>query len=464
MQRKFVLRIAVVATLVLSASAALAGEGFGMLRKRANLARIHPPQVRIGKSSIAVKATGQGGKNGEAAQRLQSLLESELLGSDPTLRLESRNPDVNIDVNILQNEYSEKWEERTGMRNVQTGNDAKGHPIFQQRQMEIRYKVVTHLFSVAFKVRDAKHNKSLAADTIRKNYKRDFEDGNGAPEASALEEADVAEVVSDLTRRLTPTREIIGVLLPRGSLDDLVPFGEAGMWSKYLEALEKKPQLKTPADESYRQYAMGIAYEALGYGADDLDTALKYLEQASTLYNAAAEANPREKYFILDSKSQPSLFSRAKNVASNVIPGMNNQAVEEKEISSALLAPLARVQSALVQYQKMKELGDTGVLRASSTSEGAVAGAKGLDAPAAPPADALTNDGIVDMLRAGLPESVILTSIESAAHTAFDVSPKGLIQLAEAHASTKLLEKIQAAAKGKSSAKSSSKSKKAGSK
>jgi len=457
-----------IALLLLSAGAASGGEGFGIMRKRANLARIHPPQVNISGSSISVKASGQGNKYSMAADRLQSLLESELLGSDPSLRLESKGAAVAIDVSILQSDYSEKWEEKTGMRNVQTGNDEKGRPVFQARQMTIRFKVVKHLFSVSFKVRDTKRGANLAADTIRKNFQADYEDGNGAPDAMSIEESDIAAVVEDLTRRLTPTREIIGVLVPRGSLDQTVPFAEAGMWSKYLEMLEKAPKIANPVHDSYRQYAMGIAYEALGYGADDLDTALKYLEQASVLYNAAAEANPKETYFILNSKSQPSLFGRARTAAAVVLPGMVNKPIENKEVSSTLLAPLARVQSALVQYQKMKELRESGggglQARLGGSSGGGSAGVSGAKdlggGAAAVSADTLTNEGVVDMLRAGLPESVILTSINSAKKTAFDVTPKGLIQLAEAKASTALLERVQAVAAKKSTSSAAPKKKK----
>ena len=53
------------------------------------------------------------------------------------------------------------------------------------------------------------------------------------------------------------------------------------------------------------------------------------------------------------------------------------------------------------------------------------------------------------MLHAGLGEDVIITSIRSAPATAFDVSPKGLIQLSQAKASSNLIQTIQAAASGK---------------
>ncbi len=103
-----------------------------------------------------------------------------------------------------------------------------------------------------------------------------------------------------------------------------------------------------------------------------------------------------------------------------------------------LHAPLGRVQAALVQYQKLKE---------------ASGGKKGpTDKSPSAETGALTNDSIIDMLRAGLSEEIITTTIDSAPRRNLDVTPKGLIQLSEAKASTTLLQHIQAvASKGASS-------------
>ena len=39
--------------------------------------------------------------------------------------------------------------------------------------------------------------------------------------------------------KLAPTKETIGVLLPKGSLENAAAFADAGLWSKYLDALDK---------------------------------------------------------------------------------------------------------------------------------------------------------------------------------------------------------------------------------
>lgn len=396
----------------------LAGEGFGMMKKTAKLTRVHPPQVFIMGTGIAIRASSPDGKYAMAAQRLQSQLESELLGANTRLKLDPSNPDATIDVMILQNDYDDEWVQREGRRQVKTGSkDSKGKDIYREERFTYRVKIVKHTFGMSFKVHDTRTDRSLAADTTNRPFNKEFNEGNGAPDASSLENDAIRAVVAELTHRLAPTRELIGVLLPKGSMERFIALADAGLWTKYLDALQKMPAFAKPVDESYRQYALGVAYEALGYGAEDADTTLKYLEQASVHYNNAVDTHPKENYFT---KSYDAIFT-----------------------SKSAEAPLTRVQSALVQYQRMKEFTEAIATRSAGTQTGS----KG-DLGTAVDDDTVSNASVIDMLRAGLSEDVIFTSINSAKKTSFDVTPKGLIQLAAAKASKKLIQHIQIVAGG----------------
>ncbi|HEV7765437.1 MAG TPA: hypothetical protein VGQ76_10580 [Thermoanaerobaculia bacterium] len=410
----------------------VAGEGFGMMKKTAKLTRVHPPQVFIMGTRVAIRASSSGNRDAMAAQRLQSQLESELLGANTRLKLDASSPDATIDVAVLQNDYSEEWVEREGTRQVKTGSkDSKGKDIYREERFKYRVKIVKHTFGTSFKVHDTRADRSLAADTTNRPFSQEFVEGNGAPDAASLENDGIRAVVADLVHRLAPTREVIGVLLPKGSMEKYISLADAGLWTKYLDSLEKMPPLAKTTDEAYRQYAMGVAHEALGYGAEEADTTLKYLEQASVHYNNAIDAHPKENYFT---KSYDAIFT-----------------------SKTAAAPLTRVQSALVQYQRMKEFTEAIAARSSGTTTGS----KG-DLGTAVDADALTNASVIEMLRAGLNEEVIFTSINSAKKTSFDVSPKGLIQLAEARASKKLIQHIQFVAGGGQAKPSSTSSNPAG--
>lgn len=406
------------------ASEADAGEGFGMIKKTTVLSRTNPPAVYIGGTRIAVRASGQSPASKDAAQRLQTLLESRLLGADKRFKLDPTHPETLVEVDVAQNEGNERWENRTELRRRQTGKDAKGKPVYTSYEVTVQYKIVTHRFGAAFKVRDARTGANLDADTATYRFEEAFSEGTNAPDRLTLEGNAVDRVVATIVPRLTPSVEAVGVLLPKGSLEDLANLADAKLWSKYLEALEVVPPKPKPADESYRQYAIGLAYEALSYGAEDIESTLKFLQQASSHYNTALETNPKEKFF-----SQP---------------------YDSLLTSKSASAPVERVQAALVKYQKLKEFRDAyeqAKLVPATATGGKAATAGGGDPRA------LDNAAVIEMVRAGLEEEIILTAIDSAPGVSFDTSPNGLIELAQAQVSKRIIQRIQTIAVKKASSK-----------
>lgn len=414
-QHQKMLGAAFMAAFLFVPAALVAGEGFGWVKTTANLTRTRPPQVFIGGAKLSIRASSQDHTGSAAAQRLKSQIESQLIAHDRRFSIDDSKPETVIELKVLKDEYGEHWESRQGQEQYDTGNrDSKGHRIYATRNVTLQYKIVRHSFSTAYKVFEPATGRSLFADTLNRNVQNEFLNGNGAPDASTLESSATDTITATITGQLTPTKEIVGVLIPKGSFEAAGAFATAGLWSKYLDALEKLPARPNAADEAYRQYGLGVAYEAMGYGAEDPETTLKYLEQASTHYNNSIDSNPKEGYFRQGYES--------------VLNPLSKQSAR---------APLDRVQEALAQYQKLKEFAEA-KQAAGGGSEGA-AGAKALPG-------AITNAAVVDMLRAGLEEDVIITSIKSAPATAFDVTPKGLIQLSQAKASKNLIQTIQAAA------------------
>jgi hypothetical protein len=95
----------------------------------------------------------------------------------------------------------------------------------------------------------------------------------------------------------------------------------------------------------------------------------------------------------------------------------------------------------MVQYQKLKEDRLAEVQLA--------AGSKALTANTPKAEAAFGNGAVIEMLKAGLSESVILTAIGDAKQTTFDVSPQGLIELSRASVPVKIIQRIQAVAGGR---------------
>lgn len=428
--------MAVFLALGLSAAPAGAGEGFGWTKKTATLVRVSPPKVFLMGTRINVKATSQSSANQALADKIRSQLESELISADSRLSADTTRPEVLIDLAVLQNDYSESTSQRREIQQRQVGKDAKGKPVYQDYEVMVTYKTVSYAFGASYKVSDLVKGVSLDADTVRYELRKDYREGSGAPEQFSLESSGAVAVVNHIVPRLTFTREKIGVMLPKGSLESYLPLGENGLWSKYLEALSGLSEKPKANEESYRQYALGTAYEALGYAADEPDTTLNYLEQAAGFYNRAIETNPGEKYF-----SQPyqSLFGLGSKTA---------------------VAPLERVKQALGDYRRIKEFRESyEKMQVAAKAAVPTEGGKSLDRPAGPN-DAVDNAAVIQMVQSGLSEDIILTSINAAPHCNFDISPKGLVELSQAKVSAGLIKRMQEiatkgndAAKGKSAAK-----------
>jgi hypothetical protein len=406
-----------------SGSPAEAKEGFGLTKKTAALVRVNPPKVFLMGTRIDVSASSQDAENQSLAETIRSQLESGLINADSRLTADKLKPEILVEVAVLQNDYNEEWQKRKEIQRKKVGKDEKGKPIYQEYEVMVDYKIVTYAFRASYKVSDLVKGTTLDGDNVRFDSRNQFREGNGAPEKFNLENSGAAAVVAQVVPRLTPSREKIGVLLPKGSLETYLRLAENGLWNQYLEALEGAPAKPSPTEESYRQYALGTAYEALGYAAEDAETTLKYLQQAATYYNKALESNPQEKFF---SKPYDSFFT-----------------------SKSAPAPVERVREALVDYRRLKDFRDNydKLQAAKAAPPPQTDGSKTLTATAAPgtqPAvEAIDNEAVIRMVRSGLPDDIVLKSINSAPRYNFDASPGGLVALAEAKVSPRLIERIQ---------------------
>jgi tetratricopeptide (TPR) repeat protein len=409
-----------IASLLLLANpgAAAAGEGFSTFtfgKSTVTLERVLAPKVFLPGVRMSVKVTSQDPKDAAAAQRLQSQLESDLPRNDSRLIDDPVHPQTLIEVSLLQNQYHEEWQVQqksatASFVDALAGKNKSNSPSTQ------RVKVVSQIFVATYKVTDARSKRVLASNTFNADAKAAFPDGLNAPDAASVENAAIQRVVDRVAGDITTTRERIEILVPKGTLADAARFAEAGLWSKYLEAVSAIPEKAAAADESYRKYALGLAHEALGYTAEDVDTTLKYLEQASAYYNQALEANPKEKYFS--------------QVYTSHMPGKRER----------VDPPLERANSALTGYRKLKDLQD-GVARAAAAPD-AAAGSKGLGAGGGA-ARTMDNAAVIKMTAAGLGDDIILAAIKSTPAAEFDTSPDGLIALSEGNVSKRVIQRIQ---------------------
>ena len=301
--------------LIVLCPALLPGQGFGKLKKTIILERKLPAAVKLPGNAFNVKVSAEKPQDpcGKlAADKLQSMIETDLIRFDSQLELNPDRPDTLISLRVLvcnavaTPQYNTLLSGKNKGQRQPSGMKVNG-------RLEVTYKASTR----AGRFLDAEpidvkyhHEFDQVSSTIsetkkildkipRPSARRRNDEGEDEPHTME----DVIETLVDRTAqrvaaRLVNTSERVEVMLARGALDQNNRNADAGQWTKFVEELETMPPLPHLADDAYRLYNIGVGDEALGYKAESPASARRYFEQAVIEYRKAGEANPQEKYFI----------------------------------------------------------------------------------------------------------------------------------------------------------------------
>jgi tetratricopeptide (TPR) repeat protein len=410
---------------ILAASTA-GGQGFGTAKERVTLQRKLPALVSLPGTSIKVKVTGHDDQS-DLANDLQALLETELLKNDPRLTAEDRNPSAVVTCQITN--YSHPKPTVTARQSYGASGGA---------QNSQAYTRVTGALSVSFQARSAS-GQMLGSDNVTVNYDQEFDNSGNAtsqgvkgsvtsawkrvvggksgedfnpPTDSELRSHLLDEAVRRIAEHIVNTSEIVEVYLARqkGALDEGDKLAEAGLWQRALETFETARPLPKQADDAYRLYNIGVAYEALAYKAEDAKSAMKFLDEAAINYGKAIDAKPAEKYFR---------------------------------------EPQKRIETAIAHYRKLED-------RENQKAEAAAA-----ENPPAPPPPAaksstpnkpLTNAQIIAMVKSGVDDDTVAQTIRAAKAVNFDLTAAGQQDLTGNGVSAQVLAAMKARAARKPAA------------
>jgi hypothetical protein len=395
----------------------LHGQGFGASKTKVTLQRKLPALMRLPGNTISVRATGHANE-ADLAQDLQAQLETELLKDDPKLQADEEHPATTVTCQIT--------------------NYAHPQPILEQKPnafagkngpKTLNYIRVTGSLSVAFQAKAADGH-MVGSDNVTVNYDQEFDSsGNNAshglmgsmtsswhklrggpsnaasqddqpPTDAELRARLLTMAVHRMAEQIVNTDESIDVLLAKDkSLDEGDKQAEAGLWQRAQETFETATPSANKAEDAYRLYNVGVAYEALAYQASDDKTAMKLLDQAAINYGKAIDDKPEEKYFLF---------------------------------------PQKRIETALAHYRKLEDEKNAPPPPAppppvrevaAATPPAHPAAAHGADPPAGSSTHVLNNAKVVAMARAGLDDDSITAAVRNAKAADFDLSSVGQRQL-----------------------------------
>jgi hypothetical protein len=442
---------------------ALQAQGFGSSKKKVTLHRKLPPVAHLGGTTIHVDVQAKGFQ-GDIATDLQRMLETELLKDDLRLRTADKGADNIISCSIV--EYSQPAPTTTTQANYVPGQKKQQ----QQPETLTRY---TGSLTVAYQAKDGHSGRPHDSSNITAKYDDEFgnmgsthkgigstfssqwdklkhgKTAEDAPPTSADVRAHLLnDVVHQIASRLVNTEEPVEVFLARGKLDDANKQADAGLWTRYRETLETMTPFPNKEDDAYRLYNIGVAYEALAYESEDQAAATKFLQEAAINYGRAIDDKPSEKYFLEPQKRIDTAMAHYKRlhedskaqVAADAPPdqgtgdqapqaakGTNSRAAKPPVGTGTKPATRSTTQTA---SSKPPAVGNS-IVPASSKSS----------------VEPLTNDQVIQLVKANLDEENIIDTIKTAPAVNFDLSVNGEIKLAQNGVKGKILSAMKARAR-----------------
>jgi len=222
-----------------------------------------------------------------------------------------------------------------------------------------------------------------------------------APPPTDLEwrNALIEGMASKVANQIVPVDQAIIAILPGGKdFAEMRTLAVAGHWGEVQENAEKMPQQK-PDIEAYRLYMLGLSYEALA-------------------------------------NSDPKKPQQAADMLNKSTKDYGDAHVLRPEDHQLVLAQL-RAQDSLDHYLEVQHYNET---------KAAEAPAQKANPPASSASsgdNAADNGALIAMVKSKMPDSVIMTFVQTAPNPKFDTSAQGLMALSHAEVPGKIIEAVQ---------------------
>lgn len=403
-----------VAMLLAGSAMLIADPGFGKLRKKKLELDVRKPgAVRLAGTSVAFQGLAASPQNQAVQQDLLVTLATELLANERTLTRQDNPALAEWRLQVRVNSFSMAQPQRINRGAVTTQKvQAQDNVIKWAGSMDASYQVVD------------RGGRVHASRNVTYRYDRDVaESGGGIPwqpskwkipgvkkSAAAqavprtpedLKQIIIHEVVDQIAEQLGNTSDKLEVQAATGevNLDRAVDFMEQKLWSRARDQLENMTAFPKPDQEAYRQYNLGLVYEALAYESKSATEQRANFFKAQEFYDKALEMNTRERYFV---------------------------------------ETIGRIRNGIAQYKALDNYQKEDIAKgrvAASTSTAAGTG-RATTAAASGEGTPLTLAKVIEMQQAGVAEPMILEVIQASPSVVFNpVDPQTAIQVSRARLS-----------------------------
>ncbi|MCU1258450.1 MAG: hypothetical protein JWO80_1335 [Bryobacterales bacterium] len=212
-------------------------------------------------------------------------------------------------------------------------------------------------------------------------------------------------LAAKVANRIVPVgQEFVAVLPVDKEFAQIRELAKNNRWGDVQEATEKMSPL-AGANEAFRQYMLGLSYEAIAYQEGNKpEQAAELLNKSSKYYDNAHQAKSGEREIFLSQ---------------------------------------IRVQDSLDHYLEIQHYLQNRAAAAPLVSPGSSQKpAKAVD-PSAPDVHGSDNAALIEMVKVGMAENVLVTFVRTAPDPKFDASAGGLLQLGRAKVTPAVIEAVQ---------------------
>ena len=288
---RVILTLSVALLLIASEATILGDPGFGTIKKRRITLQVRRPAVvLLANTSIAFKGSAASPEYTPIVGSLASTLETELVSNERTLVKKPDAAQADWVLGLTVTGYQTPRQEAVPGTNTTRWSGT----------LNVAYQVIDKSGSVhdADNV-TAVYNPSAAAAGENKLTSIFKTNNDAARSAEDVKQALIKQVVQQIAANLGNTVQPVEAQVAAGdALDRAADFMDQRLWARALEELEKLPAYAKPEDESYRQYNLGLTYEAMSYEAKSPTERRANLFKAQEYYDKATELNPKQRYYI----------------------------------------------------------------------------------------------------------------------------------------------------------------------
>jgi hypothetical protein len=274
--------------------------GFGTLRKRKlDLSVRQPAAVRLANTSFAVNGSSTDKSYMPVVESLNATLETELLANEHTLVKKPVGEAAWV-LGLRVTGFALPPPQQSTVNNVTyvrwAGTLHAAYEVLDHGGRVYDAGNVEYTYGEQFS--GASKTGSSVLGVIPGLKKRP---SSPAPQTEEdVKQILIREVVGQIATKLGNTKRTLEVQVATGDdhLSRAADFIEQRLWARAIEELDKTPVFPRPDKEAYRQYDLGLAYEAMSYDAATFADQRENLFKAQEYYDQALEMNQKERYFV----------------------------------------------------------------------------------------------------------------------------------------------------------------------